>query len=72
MAKRKYARFGDTEVAYECTNKKCKWQGLDSEKAQRILDECQSVHICPECSNDEFYGLLELPERLKKTRYEKI
>lgn len=59
MAKRKYARFGEKAVRYECTKKKCKWQGTDEQKGRRFRDEYQTDHVCPECGNNEFYGLLE-------------
>ena len=65
MAKRKYTRGRETPLAYECTNKKCKWQGEDSQKAKepinitRLLGATQSV--CPICGTPEFYGLLEIP-----------
>ncbi|PIE50740.1 MAG: hypothetical protein CSA38_01880 [Flavobacteriales bacterium] len=59
MAKRKYARMSDKEVAYECT--RCKWQGLEEEKNSKNIDpEIEMYeHICPNCGNNEFYGLLE-------------
>lgn len=65
MPKRKYTRRGDVAVAHECCNRKCKWQGFDKQKSLRKEPNGFSTHICPECGNDEFYGLLELPEHLK-------
>lgn len=67
MAKRKYIRMGEIAVAYQCTNKKCKWEGLSSEKKLSKPDDEYGMrtHLCPNCGKDEFYGLLELPERLK-------
>lgn len=56
--KRKYARMGETSVRYECTKRKCKWQGTDDEKSRKRLNEYQEEHICPKCGNNEFYGLL--------------
>ena len=32
MAKRRYTRWGEKAVAHSCTNRKCNWEGLDSEK----------------------------------------
>lgn len=58
MAKRKYARMGEKVVKYECTKRKCKWQGTDDEKARKRLNEYQEEHICPKCGNNEFYGLV--------------
>jgi hypothetical protein len=57
--KRKYTRFGETPVRYECTNKKCKWQGTDDEKARVQKSQSIQEHVCPKCNNPEFYGLLE-------------
>lgn len=70
MPKRKYTRMGETPVAYQCTNKKCKWEGLDSEKvlSKPIDDYGMRIHLCPECDNDEFYGLLELPDCSKSVK----
>ena len=60
MAQRKYARFGEKEVAYECTKRKCKWQGMDEDKAQKRTDPEYLIFelVCPNCGNNEFYGLL--------------
>lgn len=57
-AKRKYARMGEKSERNECTNKKCKWQGKDEEKAKKRIDEYMTEDICPKCGNNEFYGLL--------------
>lgn len=65
MGKRKYTRFGEKSVAFSCTNVKCKWEGLDEEKEFRKEADGWNTHICPDCGNEEFYGLLELPTRLK-------
>lgn len=57
--KRKYARFGDDKSGvYECSNKKCKWQGTDEQKSRR-KDELGYVLICPKCGNDSFYSLIK-------------
>jgi hypothetical protein len=59
MTKRKYARMSDKNITrYECTKKKCKWQGTDDEKARIQIDSVTQEHVCPECMNNEFYGLL--------------
>jgi hypothetical protein len=59
MAKRKYARHSDVHSKnYECTKRKCKWQGTIEEQAIKKVDECQSTYVCPKCGNDEFYNLL--------------
>ena len=57
-AKRKYARMGEEVSKYECTNKKCKWQGTDEEKANKIISKIQKELCCPKCMNNEFYGLI--------------
>lgn len=59
MARRKYTRFGEKSQGDECTNKNCKWQGLDKDKARRKIDDSMDEHVCPRCGNNEFYGLLE-------------
>lgn len=58
MAKRKYAKFGETPTKYECTKRKCKWQGTEKEKGTNYLGDGYSESICPKCCNNEFYGLL--------------
>lgn len=58
-AKRKYARMGEKSVRNECTNRKCKWQGKDEEKAKKRIDEYVTEDICPKCGKNEFYGLLQ-------------
>lgn len=59
MAVRKYAKFNEKQkvVGCECTNKKCKWQGIDSEKAI-LIDDIWEHLVCPKCHNKEFYGIL--------------
>jgi len=59
MAKRKYTSHGEAAKRYECTNKKCKWQGKQEEWAERLIEPGHSENVCPKCSNNEFYGLLE-------------
>lgn len=56
--KRKYARYGEKGEGYECTNSKCKWQGLDKDKIE-IPHEVGYELVCPKCHNNEFYQLLE-------------
>jgi hypothetical protein len=58
--KRKYTRIGEVSQGSECTNRKCKWQGTDDDKALAIRSgDSFSRLICPKCRNEEFYGLLE-------------
>lgn len=60
--KRKYARMSDENITnYECSKKKCKWQGTDEQKGRKEISYCESELVCPECGNNEFYGLLEAP-----------
>ena len=60
MAKRKYSRMSDKVniTHYECTNKKCKWQGTDEQKASQKDSEGWTNLVCPSCFNVEFFGLL--------------
>jgi len=51
--------MGEKSERNECTNKKCKWQGKDEEKAKKRIDEYMTEDICPKCGNNEFYGLLQ-------------
>lgn len=57
MPKRKYTRARETPSKYECTKRSCKWEGTKKEKAHK-MEEDWLVHICPECGNDEFYGII--------------
>lgn len=61
MTKRKYTIMGETPIAYECTKRKCKWQGTPEQKQIKRIDNSTSEFVCPECENNEFYGLLKLP-----------
>lgn len=77
IAKRKYTRFGEKAKAFECTNKKCKWQGQESEKVIVWKSPSYGDHTCPNCANEEFYGLLEIPDTkientitLRKSNYD--
>lgn len=65
MAKRKYARSGDTAVAYECTKRICKWQGLPDERKWRRTEGIINSKelVCPKCGNNTFYGLIEFPKK---------
>ncbi len=60
MSKRKYSKMSDkVEIThYECTNRKCKWQGTNKQKGTQYLDNGFTELICPKCCNNEFYGLL--------------
>jgi hypothetical protein len=58
--KRKYTRSGDVAQGYECTKIKCKWQGTEDDKASRMKSGTSWIeHICPNCGNEDFYGLVE-------------
>jgi len=61
MPERKYTQNGETAKAYECTNKKCKWQGTTEQKAEKPDGYGISEHVCPKCNNNTFYGLLNIP-----------
>jgi len=57
--KRKYARHSDTNSEkYECTKRKCKWQGTYEEKAEKKIEEGYYEKTCPKCGNNEFYNLI--------------
>lgn len=56
--KRKYARWGEPSEKYECTKRKCKWQGKDEEKLRKKIDDYLTEHVCHKCGNNEFYRLL--------------
>jgi hypothetical protein len=60
MSKRKYSKMSDKIkiTHYECTNKKCKWQGTDHQKINDYLGYGRTELICPKCRKNEFYGLL--------------
>ncbi|WP_329805436.1 hypothetical protein [Flavobacterium facile] len=56
----KYTASGETPIRYECTKRKCKWQGTDVEKyVSEIEGTSMQELVCPKCSNNEFYGLRE-------------
>ncbi|KOY84266.1 hypothetical protein AD998_21930 [bacterium 336/3] len=57
-AKRKYTKIGETPLRYQCSNKKCKWQGKMEEKSEKRIDDFTTEYFCPKCGNNEFYGLL--------------
>lgn len=59
MAERKYTRSGEKPVRYECTNRKCKWQGFFEEKSEKKDKDGWTVKVCPKCGKDEFYGLIK-------------
>ena len=59
MAKRKYTRINEKPVRFECTNKKCKWKGTEGQKSTKRVDESMTEDVCPNCGNNEFYGLLQ-------------
>ena len=43
---------------FECTNRKCKWQGNQNQKA-KVKKEDWTVDVCPKCGSEEFFGLLK-------------
>jgi NAD-dependent SIR2 family protein deacetylase len=57
MAKRKFTRIGETPTKFQCTNKKCKWEGTEDDKAKK-KDDGWLVSVCPDCKNEEFYGIV--------------
>jgi len=57
MAKRKYTRAGETPTKFQCTKRKCKWEGTEKEKGKK-QDGDWRVSVCPNCGNEEFYGIL--------------
>jgi hypothetical protein len=58
MAKRKYTRYGEKPSAYQCTKRKCKWVGKDEDKLTDKKDNGWAELVCPNCGNNEFFGLL--------------
>lgn len=58
MRKRKYTRSGEKPSKFQCTNKKCKWEGTQEEKAIHPLPNGWEEYVCPKCKNNEFYGLI--------------
>lgn len=54
----KYTTHGEKPIKYECTKRKCKWQGT-MEQAARDFSNGLIKKVCPNCSNDVFYGLRE-------------
>jgi len=53
----KYTAFKETPLKFQCTKQKCKWEGTYEEKRDLRLDSSSWKKICPNCGNDEFYGL---------------
>ena len=54
----RYVKFGERPDKYQCIKRKCKWEGTMSEKKIiKKTDSCFSLYTCPDCGNDEFYGL---------------
>lgn len=66
MAKRKYTRGAEEPASYECTKRTCKWQGTDEQKNEKRINSCMKVLVCPNCGNDEFYGLLKVTTTISK------
>jgi hypothetical protein len=60
----KYVKQGEIPVRYECTKRKCKWQGTYEEKAEKKIEEGYYEKICPNCGNSEFYGLSNPTQKL--------
>lgn len=57
MPKRKYTKIGETPTKFQCTNRKCKWEGTGKEKYKKN-DGDWIVSICPKCGGEEFYGII--------------
>ena len=63
--KRKYARMSDPKEVvsdtYECSNRKCKWQGKEEDKLLIPDSEisCAMTYVCPMCGCQEFRQLLK-------------
>lgn len=48
------------EIYWECSKKKCKWVGTESEKSERANKDHPGLvtdHVCPRCGNESFYEL---------------
>ena len=74
MAKRKFSRMGETPKAYQCCNQKCKWEGTDKEKVEKEtrINGLKAFDLtCPKCGCNEFYGLLDIPEKKKVYEFSK-
>ena len=57
--KRKYARMSDVRSKnYECTKRKCKWQGTIEQQSIVEVEPGHSKYVCPKCGNSEFYNLI--------------
>lgn len=62
MGKKKYATdFRDNIQRFECTQEKCGWVGKGEEKYHKRVNSIETELVCPECGNNEFYGLLLIP-----------
>lgn len=57
MAKRKFTKNGETPTKFQCTKRKCKWEGTEAQKGRK-QDGDWTVYVCPKCGNEEFYGIL--------------
>ena len=64
----KYTNEHSNAKAWECCNKKCKWQGLESEKAT-IEDDGFLKNVCPKCGEESLYGLREVPAKKPELFY---
>jgi len=41
---------------WQCTKtRKCGWEGLHSQLAEKVVSEIESKYVCPHCGNEEFY-----------------
>lgn len=60
MAKRIFARMGETPTKYRCTKQKCKWEGTleEQKKVEDKEDNSITNYVCPKCGNNDFYGLI--------------
>lgn len=61
--KKKYSKIGDVSLGYKCTKRKCGWEGLDEDRIEKPTDNIWTELCCPKCGNNEFYGLIEKPNK---------
>lgn len=56
-----YKKANDNKeiIAFECTE--CEWQGTQDQKEKEYTDVEYGIteDVCPECSNPEFYAIVE-------------
>lgn len=64
----KYTNEYSEAKGWECCNKKCKWQGIESEK-EEVQDGVFTKLVCPKCGEESFYLLREAPEKKPELFY---